>query len=256
MSRIRNKTYHQESKYLDEVSKTYVDSRSPYGKYMKESMVEIFIPYLNKNNRILELGCSDGYSTCLLSKHVNRIDVLEGSMRMINKAKQKKMHNVNFIHSLFEEYKPVVNKQYDCVLATYVLEHVMDVGSVLSLVKRLLKPGGLFFCVVPNANALSRQLALQMKLIKSLKELTPNDLRHGHRRVYDTNSLILDLQRNEFRVIKKGGIVLKILADFQLDELIRLKFLGKSQLEGLNKLGNLHPTLCGSLYVICKLTQR
>ena len=46
--------------------------------------------------------------------------------------------------------------------------------------------------------------------------------------------------------------MLKILADYQLDTLIRQKILGPEQIEGLYKLGFDYPDLCGSLYAVCE----
>ncbi|MDD5675701.1 MAG: class I SAM-dependent methyltransferase, partial [Chitinivibrionales bacterium] len=39
---------------------------------------------------------------------------------------------------------------FDCVIANQVLEHVEDIDSVLTEIKRVLKPNGLFFCLVPT----------------------------------------------------------------------------------------------------------
>ena len=45
--------------------------------------------------------------------------------------------------------------------------------------------------------------------------------------------------------------MLKILADFQLDQLITLGILGQAQIDGLYSLGHQYPELCGSLYAVC-----
>jgi hypothetical protein len=113
----------------------------------------------------------------------------------------------------------------------------------------------LFFVVVPNANALSRQLALHMGLLKDLKNLTENDVNHGHRRVYDRVSLNRDLTEAGFVSISQGGILLKPLADFQMDKLIDSGILQEPQLDGLYRLGFEYPDLCGYLFSACKLSQ-
>ena len=92
-----------------------------------------------------------------------------------------------------------------------------------------------------------------MGLIPDLKELTQNDFDHGHRRVYDRVSLNRDIENCGFTAIAQGGIMLKLLADFQMDRLINMGILQKPQISGLYKLGFEYPDLCGSLYSICRI---
>jgi hypothetical protein len=116
----------------------------------------------------------------------------------------------------------------------------------------VLNDGGLLMIVVPNARALSRQLALHMGLLKDLKELTANDLNHGHRRVYDRPALNRDIEAAGFENVSQGGIMFKILADFQMDELIGNGMLQREHIDGLYKLGLEYPEFSGSLFSICR----
>jgi hypothetical protein len=112
------------------------------------------------------------------------------------------------------------------------------------------------FIVVPNARALSRQLALHMGLIADLKALTENDLVNGHRRVYDRVSLNRELRDTGFSTVAEGGLMLKILADFQLDKLIDDGFIQQQQIDGLYSLGLEYPDFCGALFSICTATEQ
>ncbi len=238
-----------EKKFLDKRSQTYVAGKSPQDNLIRKLAVQTFQPFLDAKIG-LELGCSDGYMTMLLSNELKQLDVVEGSENFIKKAKERKLQNVSFVHCLFEEFKPV--KQYDYIFLCFVLEHVYDVQKLLNIANSALCPEGLLFVVVPNSRALSRQLAYHMGLISELKELTPNDLNHGHRRVYDRVSLNRDLENGGYKAIAQGGILLKILADFQMDRLIDMGILQKPQISGLYKLGFEYPDLCGAIYSICK----
>ncbi|MEE9379665.1 MAG: class I SAM-dependent methyltransferase, partial [Candidatus Lokiarchaeia archaeon] len=203
----------------------------------------------------LQLGCSsDCYETELLSKILYKLDVIEGSSINIERCQKKNLPNVRFFNSLFEEFKVIIDKEkYDFIFCTYVLEHVIDVQPILNMIKSVLNSKGFVFFVVPNCRACSRQLALYMNLIPGLRELTENDLIHGHRRVYDRFSFNKDIEKAGFRIIQQGGIIFKILADFQLDELIEKRVLNKSHFKGLYKLGLEYPDFCDSLYAICCL---
>lgn len=247
------KDLEQEKKFLNKVYSTYTIDHSLQTQTMRELIIKTFVPFL-KGGLALELGCSDGYMTEMISSFVENLDVVDGSDLFLSKAKERakenNLLNINFNLSLFEEFK--TDKKYDYVIASYILEHVLDPVEVMKMANRVLKDDGLLLIVVPNANALSRQLAIHMGFYTSLKELTQNDLNHGHRRVYDRVDLNRDIEKAGFINISQGGIMLKILADFQMDKLIETKILEKEQIDGLYKLGLEYPDLCGSLFSICK----
>jgi SAM-dependent methyltransferase len=50
---------------------------------------------------------------------------------------------------------PLESNSFDIVFAIAVLEHVSDVGAVAAEIRRLLKPGGLFYTVIHNFYSLS-----------------------------------------------------------------------------------------------------
>lgn len=243
----------KEKAFLDKVVETYKTEDSPQNLVMQELIIQTFEPFMKfkKDARGLQLGCCDKHQLEKLIIKLNKLDIIEGSKKFIEKAQTWTFANVNYIYALFEEYKPQNNIKYDFVFATYVLEHVMDVSMVLQMVKSVLKPDGFLFVVVPNARALSRQLALHMGLISDLKTLTQNDLDHGHRRIYDRVSLNKDLESSGFKIIAQGGIMLKFLADFQMERLIDEGILQQEQIQGLYKLGLQYPDLCGSLFAVC-----
>jgi len=239
-----------EREFLDRTVDTYVPSTSPQEMLSKRLTVRTFAPFLQRTGRALELGSSDGYMTSLIAPLVSHVDVVEGSTRFLEMARARNIPNTTLIHTLFEEFEST--RPYDYVFATYVLEHVTDVSRVLQVIRSVMKDESLLFVVVPNARAASRQLALHMGLISDLKSLSENDIRHGHRRVYDRVSLNKDLAEGEFLTIAQGGILFKPFADFQMDKLMEHGIIQEPQREGLYSLGFEYPDLCGYLYSICK----
>lgn len=243
-------TYKDERAFLNSLYQAYSLDEAPQTQTMRKLIARTFSPYI-KGGTALELGCSDGFMTELLAQSVDQLDVIDASESFIVEAEKRALPNVSFHCSLFEEYE--TGTQYDYIFASFVLEHVLDVAPVLATVKRHLKKEGRFFAVVPNARALSRQLALHMGLIEELTALTENDLKFGHRRVYDRVHFNRDLEAAGFRQISQGGIMLKILADFQMDELISTQFLKDEHIDGLYALGLEYPDLCGALFSICEI---
>jgi 2-polyprenyl-3-methyl-5-hydroxy-6-metoxy-1,4-benzoquinol methylase len=239
----------KERGFLDKVYHTYTVDHSSQTRAMRELIARTFAPFL-KRGVGLELGCSDGFMTEMLAAKLERLDVVDGSERFLTEARKRKLPNVTFTCSLFEEFRS--DTKYDFVFASYILEHVLDPVAVMRMAREVLRPDGLLMIVVPNARALSRQLALHMGLLKDLKELTANDHNHGHRRVYDRVALNRDIASAGFDLVAQGGIMLKILADFQMDKLIDTEMLQQQHLDGLYALGLEYPDLTGSLFAVCR----
>ncbi len=239
-----------EMEFLESVTHTYVTSDSAQDRLIKTLAVRTFKPYMRAGKRALEFGCCDGFMTNLIAGHVAQLTVVDGSQTFIDIAKKRVPNNVDFVHTLFEDFSPAV--KFDYIFATYVLEHVGDAVGFLKLARSLLAEDGLLFIVVPNARAFSRQLARHMGLLDDLFVLTQNDINHGHRRVYDRISLNRDIDAAGMSQVGQGGLLLKLLADFQMDQLIENGTLGEPQLEGLYKMGFEYPDLAGSLFSVCR----
>jgi len=239
-----------EMAFLESVIHTYVMSDSPQDRLIKTLAVRTFQPYMRPDKRALEFGCCDGFMTGLIAEHVDQLTVVDGSKTFIEMAKKRVPNNVEFVHSLFEDFEP--SHKFDYIFATYVLEHVNDAIGFLKVAGRLLAEDGMLFIVVPNARALSRQLARHMGMLDDLFALTPNDINHGHRRVYDRISLNRDIEAAGLLQVGQGGLLLKLLADFQMDKMIETGIIAAPQIEGLYKMGLEYPDLAGSLFSVCR----
>ena len=183
---------------------------SPYDDFIRYYTFQTFKPFLDKSDALaLELGCSDGKMTQMISKMVLELDVVEGSEKFLEETKKLDLPNVKFTYSLFENF--VTNKKYDYVFATYIITHIPNLEFFLKTVNNLLKDDGVLFIAVPNSRAISRQLALHMGFIDDLLALSQNDIDHGHCRTYDRVRLNNDIQSNGYKIISQGGIIFKPL---------------------------------------------
>jgi 2-polyprenyl-3-methyl-5-hydroxy-6-metoxy-1,4-benzoquinol methylase len=188
--------------------------------------------------------------TSLIAPLCDSLTVVDGSQTFINMASKRVKDEVIFKNSLFEEFNP--DNKFDNIFATFALEHVLDAIGFLKHARSLLSDHGLLFIVVPNARAMSRQIARHMGLIDDLFTLTQNDRNHGHRRVYDRISLNKDIDAAGLQQVSQGGLLLKLLADFQMDKMIETGIIAEPQIEGLYKMGLEYPDFAGSLFSVCK----
>jgi len=245
---------HSEKDFISSLVPNYITTDdSSQLRLMRDLMIRTFKPYIH-GGRALELGCEIGYMSERIAPLVEHLDIVDGSQEFLNEVKKRKISNSTLHCSLFEEFEPKV--KYDYIFAIHILEHLIDVQAVLNMVKKALSPQGCFIVAIPNARALSRQLARHMGLINSLYDLTPNDIRGGHRRVYDSVLLTRDLDAANFDIIAQGGILFKPFADFQMDKLIDIGVVGEQQIEGLYKLGHEYPDMCANIYAIARLKNK
>ena len=110
---------------------------SLYSKYLKGK----------KDLNILEIGCGTGEVLTLL-KNWGKITGMDFSQEAIEACKKKGFNNlycedINIL-DLSKDYG-----EFDLILALDVLEHIRDDVKTMKKVRKLLKPGGLFFVAVP-----------------------------------------------------------------------------------------------------------
>lgn len=239
-----------EKKFLEEVSETYKTDGSKIVEFYTNAYINKFDKLIRKNGLAVELGCGYGYSTKVLADKLEKLVVIEGSENMIRKAKVSAPENVEFNHCLFENINET--NEYDYVFANYVLEHVEKPKEFIEICYRLLKKDGLLFITVPNAKALSRQIAVEMELFESIYSLTENDINHGHRRVYDLEKLNEEFNESKFEIIEVGGTFVKPVSDYQFDKMIESSIIDEKYLNALSKLSEKYLDLSGSIYIIAK----
>lgn len=236
---------------LDELVDTYnIDTATEHFKRL-EFLEKLAARKDLRGAAILELGSANGQLTELLAKLSPRVVAVDGSARFLAMAKARPAnHKVRFVHCAFEEL--ALTEQFDVVVMHHILEHVEDPRRILSGVRTLLSSQGVIAVSVPNAHALSRQLALKMKLMGSLYDLTDNDRRHGHYRVYDDKSLEEELTSAGFGIIARHGLSFKLFADFQNEQIVKAGVIGEAQFRGLWKLADDYRTVSGALMVLAR----
>jgi ubiquinone/menaquinone biosynthesis C-methylase UbiE len=110
-------------------------------------------------NAILDIGCGDGYLTCLIGKSFTRSIVtgLEAEEAGIRIARQRasNMPNVRFELSKGSEL-PFSDARFDVVVMADVIEHLPHVDDMLSQIRRVLKPAGFVIITTPNRQAGSK----------------------------------------------------------------------------------------------------
>lgn len=192
----------------------------------------------------LELGPASGYMTKSLVNEFEQLDIVEGSEMLLNEIPE--YPNVKKYLSYFEEFE--TKKKYDSIIMSHVLEHIKDPILVLRKISNWLKPDGVFLISVPNARSIHRMVAVEMGLLANVNDLNQRDKDLGHYRVYDSNLLKLHVEDSGFEIIDSGGIFLKPLSNFQIENNWT-----KEMMDGFYEIGKKFPENCAEIFIACKI---
>jgi len=116
-------------------------------KSLAYSQYKYLKPYL-KGNTLFEIGSGEGFVLELFEKNNYDVFGIEASKENLNII-QKRLRNGK-IQTGFAEDISKINKKFDIIILSHVLEHLVDCRKVLLNIKNLLIDEGLFFIEVPN----------------------------------------------------------------------------------------------------------
>jgi len=197
---------------LDDIAESYYSAEVP-DRFIETICQEYSLDWIAKKiegkSHLLELGLGDGVVNEFLAQRRCKVDVVEGSKKIIAAAR-KKNSDIRIHHSLFETFE-ATDYRYDCVLALHVVEHVDEPAALLEKMKSWLTPSGSVLIIVPNKNSLHRQLAVEMGLQEELDDLSPRDIAVGHQRVYCHDTLRAEVLGAGYKVLDETGFFLKTL---------------------------------------------
>lgn len=235
------------TEYQDSAARKYAyDFDWTVRKYLLKTLQ----PFLREGGPTLELGCYRGDMTEQILGYFPEVTVVEGSSELCAFVQERFGSKITAINSTFEtaQLQPV----YRNIFLVHTLEHLDDPVAVLAATRRWLAPGGRLFVAVPNANALSRQIAVRMGLMRYNTDVTPAEEQHGHRRTYASDEFEFHLRSAGLRTIQNGGVLVKPMANFQLDRALAEGIIDEAYIEGCFALGQLYPDLSASLYAVCE----
>ena len=102
---------------------------------------------VHRSDRILEVGCGSGALVEAMEaagyRDVTGLDMAEAA---VGAARSRGLNNIVQADAAATDFD---DGAFDCIIASDVLEHIMDESKALTEWRRLLRPGGLLFCFVP-----------------------------------------------------------------------------------------------------------
>jgi 2-polyprenyl-3-methyl-5-hydroxy-6-metoxy-1,4-benzoquinol methylase len=196
----------------------------------------------------LEIGSFDGSMSEIILKYLKQLDIVEPAKNSAEEVIKKFGDKVNVFIDTVENFSP--KAKYDNIFLVHTLEHVDDPIKVLKRISEMLSNDGNLFIMVPNANALSRQIAVEMGVVEFNTAVTQGEREQGHLRTYTSETLTKDITDSGLSIKSSGGIFLKTLANFQLDKCIELSVISRNYLDACEKLSLIYPEFASSIYFV------
>lgn len=136
--------------YYDAVAKVYNIQHGVglYGREwgLKNYYMGLFNKYItkNKDKDILEIGCGTGKYTEIFKTFTDSLTAIDISSGMIDEAK-KINPEVDFYIGDCEELSDFEDSSFDIVVGIYTFAYYPNKLKALNSIKRVLRPGGIFF---------------------------------------------------------------------------------------------------------------
>lgn len=107
--------------------------------------------YVNKSDKVLDLGCKYGELSFLLAKVSKKVVAIDYDKRAVELAKTNySCKNLIFLHAEAFEYLNESNENYDLLILSHVLEHLSDPEQFLNMFKGFFKK---IYIEVPDFDA-------------------------------------------------------------------------------------------------------
>jgi methionine biosynthesis protein MetW len=169
--------------------------------------VEVASRYVNKCNRLLDVGCGEGVIAPFLKEKALKIYGIDKSRDALKKAKENGLR-VKWV-DLDKTKIPFKNHFFDTVTCLDVIEHVKEPADLIKEIHRALKKHGRFILSSPNIRFSDHLFRL---VIKGFFPITSGDKTGydgGHIHYFTFSDLKRILKNSGFEIIHEEGIINK-----------------------------------------------
>lgn len=143
---------------------------------INETYLELLGKYARQGSSVLDVGCGAGYMSLELARSGYHVTAFDISPECIDQAKAVLATNPFSEHFGSLSYKVAalheMTGNYDVVLFSVSLHHMVDLDEALEKAKRLIRPGGLVLCYEPCHDRWTDRDAAQVALIRSILSIT------------------------------------------------------------------------------------
>jgi SAM-dependent methyltransferase len=212
-----------------------------YGKAVSpdrsRAILDLLTRYLRtqspKGVRILDIGCGNGEALAHLLQALqssiefstSSLDVIAWELSPIGAAEARARGIECKVKDVCVPIDPDDIGRYEVILFTEVLEHILDTGTAVENIRRLLRPGGALVLTTPNLASWYNRLMLLMGFQPHMTEVSFDPYRYGcrfverlfrespgtakavgHIRLFTYRALIEFLVQHQYRIVATRGV--------------------------------------------------
>lgn len=201
----------------------------------------------------LEIGVGNGEFSQFIIEKFNKVTFVDGSKVALENLKtilkENKIENkeIEFVESLVENLN--LDKKFDNIFLTHILEHLKYPIKVLKKLKQFLSKNGNIYISVPNANSIHRFIGVAMGLLDKVTSLNEQDIALGHYRVYTPSKFKSHIRKAGLKIIHFGGLMIKPLSNRQMEKW------DKEILNAFFEISDILPNFCSEIFCVAKLNE-
>ncbi len=164
--------------------------------------VERIKNHLNKDDFVLDYACGNGTISYQLAGHVQKIEAIDISSKVIAIAKEaaaeRKIKNIQFQQTaIFDER--FSKESFDAILAFNILHLVEDREKVIQRVNELLRPGGIFISATVCLGGKRSFVSVSLSLLSKIS-MFPDIIRMKSSELEDL------INNNNFQIIETAAL--------------------------------------------------
>lgn len=154
MSSIKAWGYLPQTNYFKDIVVRFLGHPHPYGRVRAENVFAL----IKNNLKTLDVGCGEGVFTRELAQRGYEMTGVDLDPEAIAAAERNKLIlNTNYKTQVGDAaHLPFSENEFEQVISTDVIEHVVEPLDALREIHRVLKPGGHFVVTVPTPKYLAQ----------------------------------------------------------------------------------------------------
>jgi len=185
------------SKWIKHQIKDFSNRGKDIGKRsVNTNRVKNILKFLGTNQKILDIGCNDGTITQVMKEMGN--EVIGVDFEEVVEIAKRNHHDIQFISFDASNIFPIDDNSFDVVIATELIEHLIDDELFLNECYRILRPGGRLMLTTPNFTFIRNRIWLLFG--RYVDEYT-----HIHK--YTFRNVRKIIKASGFRILMEKGIV-------------------------------------------------
>jgi 2-polyprenyl-3-methyl-5-hydroxy-6-metoxy-1,4-benzoquinol methylase len=187
------------SKATGYAKKAYQPGKLSYQSKADKVRFKKIIDFVGANKKVLDVGCYDGSLGKELIKKGNQVYGIEINKKAAQLAEKRGLKIK--IQDFTKRFDYQANF-FDVIVASEVIEHVLDTDFFIKEIKRVLRPNGYLILTTPNAASLGRRIYLLLGKNPYFEASFgfPKNADAGHIRFFVKDLLLDYLRHHDFEV--------------------------------------------------------